>query len=98
MGDKAKGECGQYGIDTAGISDSIRVRLMKAGKFRFVAGDAGQTEIGDQVSFQQGSGRVDGDMAKAFGLCVGGPMFVVILHCLLYYSRRLLLWVSSQRA
>jgi hypothetical protein len=54
-------------IDTEGISDSIRVRLMKSGRYRFVAGDAGQTEIGDQVSFQQGSGRVDGAMAKAFG-------------------------------
>ncbi|MFT4708940.1 MAG: hypothetical protein ACI8Q9_000056 [Planctomycetota bacterium] len=63
-------------IDTAGISDSIRVRLMKAGKFRFVAGDAGQTEIGDQVSFQQGSGRVDGDMAKAFGKQLGADVVV----------------------
>jgi uncharacterized protein (TIGR02722 family) len=63
-------------IDTSGISDSIRVRLMKAGKFRFVAGDAGQSEIGSQVSFQQGSGRVDGAMAKAFGKQLGADIVV----------------------
>jgi hypothetical protein len=63
-------------IDTEGISDSIRVRLMKSGKYRFVAGDAGQTEIGDQVSFQQGSGRVDGAMAKAFGKQLGADVVI----------------------
>jgi hypothetical protein len=63
-------------IDTEGISDSIRVRLMKSGRYRFVAGDAGQTEIGDQVSFQQGSGRVDGAMAKAFGKQLGADVVI----------------------
>ena len=63
-------------IETQGISDSIRVRLMKSGKYRFVVADAGQAEIGDQVSFQQGSGRVDGAMAKAFGKQLGADVVI----------------------
>ena len=61
-------------IDTQGITDSIRVSLLKSGKFRIVTSDAGQAEVGDQVSFQQGSGRVDLDMAKAFGRQLGADV------------------------
>lgn len=63
-------------IDTSGITDSIRTTLLKSGKFRIVAGDAGQGEVGDQVSFQQGSGRVDPAMAKAFGAQLGADVVV----------------------
>jgi len=63
-------------IDTSGIGDSIRVKLLQSGKFRFVAGDPGQDEIGDQVSFQQGSGRVDPAQAKAFGKQLGADVIV----------------------
>jgi uncharacterized protein (TIGR02722 family) len=54
-------------IDTTSIRDSIQTALLKGGKFRFVAGTQGQKEIGDQIAFQQGSGRVDPAKARAFG-------------------------------
>lgn len=58
-------------IDMEGITDSIRTALVKSGKFRFVVADQGQQEIEDQVRFQQGSGRVDPALAKAFGAQLG---------------------------
>ena len=58
-------------IDTQGITDKIQNQLLKSGKFRFVAADAGQAEIGDQVRFQQGSGRVREDMMREFGKQLG---------------------------
>lgn len=64
-------------IDTSGITDSIRVALLKSGKFRFVATDQGQTEVGDQVRFQQDSGRVDPAQARAFGKQVGADVVML---------------------
>lgn len=61
-------------IDTQGITDKIQTQLLKSGKFRFVAADAGQKEIGDQVSFQQGSGRVREDMMRSFGKQFGADV------------------------
>jgi uncharacterized protein (TIGR02722 family) len=63
-------------IDTQGIMDSIQTSLFKTGKFRFVARKQGQSEIGDQVAFQQGSGRVDPAQAKAFGKQLGADVVV----------------------
>jgi penicillin-binding protein activator len=63
-------------IDTGSIRDSIQTALLKGGKFRFVAGKPGQQEIGDQVAFQQGSGRVDPTQAKAFGKQLGADVVV----------------------
>jgi uncharacterized protein (TIGR02722 family) len=63
-------------IDTTGITDSIRTSLLKSGKFFILAGDPGQGQIGDQVSFQQGSGRVDPSMAMAFGKQHGAEVIV----------------------
>jgi penicillin-binding protein activator len=63
-------------IDTQGITDSIRVRLLQSGRFRFVAGAQGQDEVGDQVRFQQGSGRVDPSQARAFGRQVGADVVI----------------------
>ncbi len=63
-------------IDTRGITDSIRVRLLQSGRFRFVADAQGQDEIGDQVRFQQGSGRVDPNQARAFGRQVGADVVI----------------------
>lgn len=63
-------------IDTGGISDAIRVPILQSGKFRIVAGQQGQGEIGDQVRFQQGSGRVDPEQAKAFGRQLGADMIL----------------------
>jgi uncharacterized protein (TIGR02722 family) len=58
-------------IDTQGITDAIRSSLLQGGKFRFVASQQGQGEIGEQVRFQQGSGRVDPAQARAFGKQLG---------------------------
>jgi hypothetical protein len=61
-------------IDTGGIMDSIRVSLLKSGKFRLAATQQGQDELAEQVRFQQGSGRVDPAQAKAFGQQLGADM------------------------
>jgi uncharacterized protein (TIGR02722 family) len=58
-------------VDTTGITDSIRVSLLQSGKFRFVTTPQGQDELAEQVRFQQGSGRVDPELAKAFGKQLG---------------------------
>jgi uncharacterized protein (TIGR02722 family) len=61
-------------IDTSGIMDSIRVALLKGGKFRLAATDQGQTDLEQQVRFQQDSGRVDAEQAKNFGKQLGADM------------------------
>lgn len=61
-------------IDTGGIADAIKVPLLQSGKFRIVAGEQGQGQIGEQVRFQQGSGRVDPAQAKAFGKQLGADI------------------------
>lgn len=63
-------------IDTQGITDKVQTQLLKSGKFRFVAADAGQAEIGDQVRFQQGSGRVREDMMRSFGKQLGADVIL----------------------
>jgi uncharacterized protein (TIGR02722 family) len=63
-------------IDTQGITDKIRVKLLNSGKFRFVAGEQGQKEIGDQVRLQQGSGRFDPEKAREFGKQVGADVIL----------------------
>lgn len=63
-------------IDTGGISDSIREELFKSGKFRFTAGDQGQAAIEKQVRFQQGSGRVSQESAKAYGKQIGADVIL----------------------
>ncbi|MEX1025269.1 MAG: penicillin-binding protein activator LpoB [Planctomycetota bacterium] len=63
-------------IDTAGITDKMQAALMKQGKFRFVAAQPGQNEIGEQVRFQQGSGRVREEMQREFGKQLGADVVV----------------------
>ncbi len=63
-------------IDTTGITDVIREQLLESGRFRFPAGELGQNEIGEQVRFQQGSGRVDPAQAKEFGKQIGADMIL----------------------
>jgi uncharacterized protein (TIGR02722 family) len=62
-------------IDTEAITDSIRTDLLQTGRFRFVADQKGQKEIGDQVNFQN-AGRVNPEMAKQFGKQLGADMIV----------------------
>ena len=63
-------------VNTRGVTDSIRTELLQSGRFRFVAGDPGQDEVGEQVRFQQGSGRVNPEMAKAFGKQLGADVVI----------------------
>lgn len=74
MGD-VRNETSEH-LNTVGLTDSIRSTLLQSGKFRFVAGDFGQGEIGEQIRFQQGSGRVDPAMAKSFGKQLGADVVV----------------------
>ncbi len=61
-------------IDTQGITDAIRTSLLKSGRFRFVAGKQGQSEIDEQIRFQQGSGKVNPAMAKETGKQLGADV------------------------
>jgi len=62
-------------IDTKIIADGVLNGLL--GKMRFVAGlGQGQSEIAEQVRFQQGSGRVDPAKAAAFGKQLGAQVIV----------------------
>jgi penicillin-binding protein activator len=63
-------------IDTQAITDKMRVKLLNSGKFRFVAGDQGQDEIEKQVTFQQGSGRVDTEKAREYGKQLGADVII----------------------
>ncbi|HRV83025.1 MAG: penicillin-binding protein activator LpoB [Planctomycetes bacterium] len=63
-------------ISMGGIRDQILDGLVKDGRFRIVAGEQGQSEIGDQVRFQQDSGRVNPELAKAFGKQLGADVVV----------------------
>lgn len=63
-------------IDTSGITDEMRVRLLQSGRFRVASAERGQDAVGDQVRFQQGSGRVDPATAKAFGAQVGADLVI----------------------
>src|SRR6185503_10916101 len=47
---------------------------LQSGKFRFVADKVGQEELGDQIRFQQESGRVNPEMAKQFGKQLGADV------------------------
>ena len=63
-------------IDTQAITDKMQVKLLNSGKFRFVASQQGQSEIEQQVQFQQGSGRVAAEQAREFGKQLGADVVV----------------------
>ena len=63
-------------IDTTTVSDRIRTDLIQSGRFRFVVDKAGQDEIGEQVRFQQESGRVNPKMAMEFGKQLGAEVVI----------------------
>jgi uncharacterized protein (TIGR02722 family) len=64
-------------IHVRDIMRKISTSLVQSGRFRLVADAQGQDEIGEQVRFQQGSGRVDPAQAKAFGKQLGAD---VVIH------------------
>lgn len=63
-------------INTGAVSDVIRTDLLQSGRFRFVADKKGQEDIGEQVHFQQESGRFDPTRAMAFGKQIGAEVIV----------------------
>lgn len=63
-------------INTRDIGELIETDLLQTGRFRFAADKAGQDEIGEQVRFQQDSGRVDPAKAMAFGKQIGAEIIV----------------------
>jgi uncharacterized protein (TIGR02722 family) len=63
-------------INTSDIGEVIRTDLLQTGRFRFAADKSGQDEIGDQVRFQQESGRVDPAKAMAFGKQIGAEVII----------------------
>jgi penicillin-binding protein activator len=63
-------------INTEAVTDSIRTELLQSRRFRFVADPHGQDEVGEQVRFQQDSGRVNPEMAKKFGKQLGADVVI----------------------
>ncbi len=63
-------------VNTAAVGDVIRTDLFQSGRFRFVADKSGQEEIGEQVHFQQESGRFDSKRAMEFGKQIGAEVVV----------------------
>lgn len=67
--DKVKNKSMQH-IDTESITDSVRARLIKSGKFRFVDRSTDQQTV-EELKFQQDSGVVDKSTATDFGKQIG---------------------------
>lgn len=67
--DKVKNKTMQH-IDTESITDSIRAKLVKSGKFRFIDRTTDQETI-DEIKTQQESGLVDKNTAVQLGKQIG---------------------------
>ena len=65
-------------INTAQVLRRMQEDLSNSGKFRLLPGAEanGQDLIAEQVNFQQNSGRVRADMAKAFGNQLGADVVI----------------------
>jgi uncharacterized protein (TIGR02722 family) len=63
-------------INTGAVGDVIRTDLLQTGRFRFAADKAGQEEIGEQVQFQNESGRYDPKGIMQFGKQIGAEIVV----------------------
>jgi len=63
--DRVKNKTMQH-IDTESITDSIRARMLKSGKFRFIDRTTDEQSI-DEVRYQQESGLVKKGTAMRFG-------------------------------
>lgn len=63
-------------IDTASITDKIKVTLLKSGRVRFSAVSEVNDEIMKQLEYQTSAGMVDPKTAKRFGTQVGADYFL----------------------
>ena len=72
--DRVKNKTMQH-IDTESITDSIRAKLMRSGKFRFIDRTTDDALI-EELSIQQESGLVDPRTAVAFGQQIGAEFLL----------------------
>lgn len=72
--DRVKNKTMQH-IDTESITDSIRTRLIKSGKFRFIDRTTDQAAI-DELKVQHDSGLVNRATAVQFGQQVGAEFLL----------------------
>jgi len=57
-------------IDTESVTDSIRTKLIRSGKFRFTDNTT-RNQAAEEIKFQQESGMVDQNAAMRFGKQIG---------------------------
>ena len=72
--DKVKNKTMQH-IDTESITDSIRAKLVKSGKFRFIDRSTDAAAI-EEIRTQQDSGLVDKKTAVDFGQQIGAEFLL----------------------
>jgi uncharacterized protein (TIGR02722 family) len=72
--DKVKNKTMQH-IDTESVTDSIRTKLVKSGKFRFIDRTTDAAAI-DEIKTQQDSGLVDKKKAVNFGSQAGADFLL----------------------
>lgn len=72
--DKVKNKTMQH-IDTESVTDSIRARLIKSGKFRFIDRTTDSAAV-DEIKTQQDSGLVDQKTAVNFGQQIGAEFLL----------------------
>ena len=63
-------------IDTESITDTIRTKLIRSGKFRFVDRSTDNVNI-NEIRYQQESGLVDQNTAQEFGHQIGAELALV---------------------
>lgn len=72
--DRVKNKTMQH-IDTESITDSVRAKLIKSGKFRFIDRTTDSAAI-DEIKTQQESGLVDQKTATKFGQQIGSEFLL----------------------
>lgn len=72
--DRVKNKTMQH-IDTESVTDSIRTKLIRSGKFRFIDRTTDNAAI-DEISTQQNSGLVDKSTAVNFGQQIGAEFLL----------------------
>ena len=72
--DKVKNKTMQH-IDTESVTDSIRTKLIRSGKFRFIDRTTDEAAV-DEIKIQQESGLVDKKTAVNFGQQIGAEFLL----------------------
>jgi len=72
--DKVKNKTMQH-IDTESVTDSIRAKLIKSGKFRFIDRTTDEAAV-EEIKTQQESGLVDKKTAVEFGRQIGAEFLL----------------------